>query len=87
MSVITWNGIQITITHTRPTRREPRHHLEIRANEPLPINVNGYRSFYVERENAALWPTPEEFVMDWLDSAAVLPRWIEFKASQTKEGE
>jgi hypothetical protein len=83
---ITWNGIQIDITHTpdvspafRASYGQPLDHLEVRslapAREPLPITDTGYLSQFYARNVIEEGGGPAALVLAWLDYFAQSPLW------------
>jgi hypothetical protein len=81
-TVITWNKITIEITYTRSYSPEyekiygyPLAHLELRADDPLPVTGSGYRSLFTPAPEIEDRRGAEAFTKAWLDSAAQDPAW------------
>ena len=80
MSTLSWEGITIDLSYTQPIYCGPHfHHIELKASEPLPVTETGYRSHFIAPAELALWDSPEAFVIDWLNHAAQLPAWREYR--------
>ena len=83
---ITWNGIQIEITHTPDVSPafwasygQPLDHLEVRSlapeREPLPITDTGYPSHFTARKIVEEVGGPAALVLAWPDYFAQSPLW------------
>ena len=82
---LSWNGIEILISYNsdfsvafKANMGEALAHIEVKADEPLPISETGYRGLFlpipeVEEEGGA-----EELVEKWLDEAADSKKWKEY---------
>lgn len=79
MSTLIWEGIAIALTHHKQCFGGPFDHLELRADEPLPVTETGYRSLFIHPRDLALWDSPEAFVREWLDEAATFPLWRAYR--------
>lgn len=78
----TWQGIAIAITYRPEAFTSFREHygtalahLDIRANEPLPITTTGYCSHYLAQSDVEESGGPVAYVQQWLDDAATDLDW------------
>jgi len=76
---IVWDGIAVSITHTPNWLNSEFHHVELRANERLPVTETGYRSHFIHQDEFTHFGTATAFVEQWLDEAAKSPDWIRHK--------
>ncbi len=74
---ITWNGIAITVSITRDWLSTGYHHIELSADQPLPITTTGYRSHFMPKDQFAAFDSLEQLVRLWLDDAAKSNAWIQ----------
>ena len=84
-----WQGIDIKISFIpdyskgfREIMGVSQSHIEVRANQPLPITNTGYRSLFltlpeVEKEGGA-----EKLVQNWLHEASKSKEWKEYISSK-----
>ena len=79
MPTLIWEGISIALSHHKQRFGGPFDHLEVKADERLPITETGYRSHFIHPEELALWASPEAFVLDWLNDAARRPDWQQYR--------
>ena len=79
MSTLVWEGISIVLSHHSQRFGGPFDHLELRANERLPVTETGYRSHFIHPKELELWASPEAFVLDWLNDAARHPNWQAYR--------
>lgn len=79
MSTLIWEGIAIALTHHTQRFGGPFDHLELHAEERLPVTDTGYRSLFIHPDDLALWASPEAFVIEWLNGAAKEPRWRDYR--------
>jgi hypothetical protein len=84
MSTIVWEGITLSYAHTATAFGGPFDHIEVKAAEPLPITETGYRSHFMLPEELELWDSVEAFILEWLNDAAKLPTWQEYR-SQSRQ--
>ena len=78
-SAITWDGIAVSISHTPDWLNPEFHHIELRADEKLPVTETGYRSHFIHQDEIALFESVTAFAEQWLDAAAKSPGWIKYK--------
>lgn len=85
-TVIIWDNITIEITYTQSYSRVyeeiqgyPIAHLELRADEPLPVTETGYRSLFTPAPEIEDRGGAEAFTKAWLDSAAQYPAWQNYQ--------
>ncbi len=64
---IKWEGIDIAISHTINAFNTGFHHIELRAEDPIPVTETGYRSHFLQPEAFDLFDGVEDFVRQWLD--------------------
>ena len=76
---IVWDGIAVSISHTSYWLNSEFHHIELRADQKLPVTETGYRSHFVHQDNFALFEDVVAFVEQWLDASATSKEWIKFK--------
>lgn len=76
---IEWDGIVVAISHTPNWLNTEHHHIELRADERLPVTQTGYRSHFMNEEEFALFGDVTEFVILWLDEVAKSRVWISYK--------
>lgn len=79
MTILIWEGIEIALSHHKLRYGDTFDHIELRANERLPVTETGYRSHFIHHDELALWDSPEAFVLDWLNDAARHPDWHEYR--------
>ena len=72
---IEWAGITIRICLTRNWLNGTAHHLEIRADEPLPITTTGYRSHFLPTDLEVDREDVVAFLNNWLETAAQSQEW------------
>ena len=74
-----WEGVAIAVVHTPQAFSGPFDHIELRAEEILPVTETGYRSHFIHPEQLALFGDIPTFVTDWLNEWAKDPKWHERK--------
>ncbi len=79
MTVLIWEGIEIALSHHARRYGDTFDHIELQANERLPVSETGYRSLFIHHEELALWDSPEAFVLEWLSDAARHPSWQDYR--------
>ncbi len=79
MSTLVWEGITIALSHHPQRFGGPFDHLELRAHERLPVTTTGYRSLFILPKELELWASPEAFVLEWLNDAALDPDWLAYR--------
>lgn len=72
----TWNGIAITVSITHNWLNTDHHHIELRADQPLPVTTTGYRSLFLPIDECRRFKSLEELLQHWLDTAARSSEWI-----------
>ena len=76
---ITWQGIEIEITYAEQWYNiTDIAHLEIQADEPLPMTETGYRSHFTQAESIEAHGGAVAFVREWLESEAQSPAWQKY---------
>lgn len=88
---ITWNSIEIVIdfnpNYSKAFKDIYGHqlaHVQIYANQPLPITETGYRSHFISASEIEQCGGVVAFVVDALDQAAKSPSWKRFHADQAQ---
>ena len=76
---IVWDGIDVSISHTPNWLNSEFHHIELRADEKLPVSETGYRSHFIHRDEFTHFGNVTTFVTQWLDEAAKSSGWIRYK--------
>lgn len=72
----TWNDITIAVTITHNFLNMDHHHIELRADEPLPVTTTGYWSHFIPVDHFEAFDSLEQLVRLWLDDAAKSKAWI-----------
>ena len=75
---IIWEGITIAISHEANWLNTDYDHIELRADEKLPVTETGYRSHFIANAELALFGSLEDFVRQWLDTAATSKEWQKY---------
>ena len=70
-----WEGITIAVSHKANWLNTDYDHIELRADEKLPVTETGYRSHFIANSELALFDSLEGFVLLWLDEAAMSNEW------------
>ena len=78
----TWNGIAITVSITHNWLHTDHHHIELRADQPLPVTSTGYRSLFLPIDESRRFKSLEEVLKHWLDDAANSKEWIKAQEEQ-----
>lgn len=73
---ITWQDIAITVSITNNWLNTDYHHIELKADQPLPVTTTGYRSHFVPVYQFDAFASLEQLVRLWLDDAAKSKEWI-----------
>ncbi len=71
---IQWEDIAVTISIAQNWLNSGFHHVEVKAQQSLPITNTGYRSHFMAPAELNQWETVEAFVREWLDDAAKTKR-------------
>lgn len=77
----TWQGISITLKCTENWLSTGYDHIELRASERLPMTETGYRSYFIQQDELALFDSPLDFVRQWLDMMAQEKSWQKHQKS------
>ena len=72
-----WRGITIDVSITFDWLNMDHHHIEFRADQPLPVTQTGYRSHFIHVDQFAAFNNLEQLVRLWLEDAAKSPEWIQ----------
>jgi len=76
---IVWDGIALSIFHTPNWLNSGFHHIELRADQKLPVTETGYLSHFIHQDEFALFEDVAAFVEQWLNASATSKDWIKFK--------
>ena len=74
---LNWRGIDIEVRFTRNWLNGLARHIEVRAGEPLSITATGYKSHFVTADTELELEDVLQFLISWLDNAAVSRAWWE----------
>ena len=58
------------------------HHVELRADQPLPVTQTGYRSYFIPEEQFEPFVSLGQLVLQWLDQAAQSKHWEKVQEEQ-----
>jgi len=79
---IIWEGITININYVENYSRafeksynEKLSHIEIMADEELPITETGYKSIFIHHSNLMRWGGVEKYIIEELEHAAKSEVW------------
>ena len=72
---IVWEGITIAVSHKANWLNTEYDHIELRSDQKLPVTETGYRSHFIANAELALFNSLEDFVRQWLDTAATSKEW------------
>ena len=73
---VTWKGITITVSITRNWLNTDHHHIELKADQALPVTTTGYRSRFILVDQFEAFQSLEQLVRLWLDDAAKSKEWL-----------
>lgn len=84
---IIWERIPITISY------KPRYseidfkqmvvsHIQVKADEPLPITETGYRSIFFFQVQAEIMPCVKEHIIEMLNEKAATKEWKLYKKTK-----
>lgn len=72
---IEWNGIPISVSFITGWPINDFCHLEIQADERLPITETGYKSHFMDLAHLKGYCDHIQYVLSWLDDAATSYEW------------
>ena len=72
---LNWEGIKIAVSHKANWLNTDYDHIELRADEKLPVTETGYQSHFIASAELALFNNLEDFVRQWMDEAATSNEW------------
>lgn len=75
-----WSDIIIDVSFRANWLNTDHWHIELRADQPLPVTETGYRSQFVPMTDLEDEAAIREFVLFWLDDGATRPDWQRFVA-------
>ncbi|MEM7243626.1 MAG: hypothetical protein AAF429_15725 [Pseudomonadota bacterium] len=70
-----WRGIPIKVTLVKEHFNSGFHHIELRADRPLPMTETGYRSHFMQAERFDEYDGLKDFVTRWLNMASNSRDW------------
>ncbi|MEM7242986.1 MAG: hypothetical protein AAF429_12440 [Pseudomonadota bacterium] len=70
-----WRGIPFRATLVREQFNSEFHHIELRADRPLPMTETGYRSHFMHKEQFEQYADLKTFILDWFNEAAESKKW------------
>ena len=79
---IQWQGISVTIHIVRNWLDSGFDHIEVKADQHLPITNTGYRSHFMPLMELDQWDSVKAFVRDCLDHAALAKQWVDYLVAQ-----
>ncbi len=71
-----WRGIAVDVSITYRWLNMDYHHIELRADQPLPMTTTGYRSHFIPVDQFEAFDSLEQLVRLRLDDAAKSKAWI-----------
>lgn len=77
-----WQGIHVNVCISRDWLQTGYHHIELRAEQSLPVTQTGYRSHFVPAEQFETFDSLEQLVFQWLDQAAQSKHWEKTQEAQ-----
>ncbi len=80
--IFAWRGIKISFNCTVNWLNTGYTHLEIRADEPLPITQTGYRSAFFVPADLEPFESASGYVLAWLDTDAESQTWQSYLEDQ-----
>jgi hypothetical protein len=81
---LVWEGIAVCISHTKNWLQDEFDHIEVTADQPIPITETGYKSHFIQQTELALFEGPEDFVRKWIEAEAIKPDWIRHVAEMKR---
>lgn len=76
---ITWDEQVVEISYHPNWLNSTWCHVELRADDKLPVTETGYRSRFVPMTDVPDADTLRKMVRDWLDDAAHRPAWQRYQ--------
>jgi len=73
---IEWQGIAITITHRKTYPISGFGHIEVQANQRLPITETGYRSHFISDQELSGFKDAQDYVTQWLEATCKTKEWL-----------
>ena len=73
---IKWQGIAITITHRKGWPINDFNHIEVKADQRLPMTETGYKSHFMPNEALAEYDGVIDFVTQWLEATCQSKEWL-----------
>lgn len=72
---IVWQDIHIEVTFEAQSFSESWCHLQVKADQPLPITETGYRSHFMHVEELTGYDDHISYLIAWLDHASTSKEW------------
>lgn len=89
---LVWENINIQISYNpdyskahKQITGERLAHLEIKADERLPMTETGYRSHFTAATNIETYGSSTEFVQAWLAEASQSKEWQRYKKTKAQK--
>lgn len=76
--IIDWSGIPVAVSFSRFWLGNDMHHIEVRADQRLPITETGYRSHFYHGPDDMTLESAATFIVSWLDDAANNKSWLSY---------
>lgn len=73
---IEWQGITITITHRKAWPINNFSHIEVKADQRLPMTETGYKSHFMPSEALSEYDGVIDFVIQWLNATCQSKEWL-----------
>ena len=70
-----WQGIAITITHRKTYPINDFSHIEVQANQRLPMTETGYKSHFMPNDALSEYDGVVDFVIQWLEATCQSKEW------------
>ena len=71
-----WQGIAITITHRKTYPINGFSHIEVQADQRLPMTETGYRSHFISDEELSGFMDAQDYVTQWLEASCQSKEWL-----------
>lgn len=72
---IEWQGISITISHRKDYPIVDFHHIEVKADQPLPMTETGYKPHFLPNEALSGFDGVVDFISQWLEATCQSKEW------------
>jgi len=75
---IEWQGIAITISHRSQWPIVDFHHIEVKADQRLPMTETGYKSHFMPEKALSEFEDVVDFVSQWLEATCQSKEWLRY---------